>query len=123
MFNIYINNNSINLYLKSNLFYNNIFKLNDLFIKHKLFKFKLNNSINNNLINSDYLDNNLFDDIDCDNNSLYSPVEVYTSVFNIWSSDYIELDNYNNMFNLLKYYSYVYFNNELVNLLIYSINL
>lgn len=97
--------------------------MNDLFIKHKLFKFKLNNSFNNNLINSDYLDNNLFDDIDCDSNSLYSPVEIYTSVFNIWSSDYIELDNYNNIFNLLKYYGYVYFNNDLVNLLIYSINL
>lgn len=125
LFNICICNNSIILELEESILSNNISKLNNLFNNHKLYIFnKLDDNYrNSNFIVNNYLDDYLFDEIDYDYNSMYSPVEIETKVIGLWRSNNIKMKDYNNTLELLKYYGREFFNNELVNLIIYAIDL
>lgn len=125
LFNISIKNNYIYLELKNKIIKKNINKIKKLFNKHKLYKFKyINNNINTNkIIFNNYLCDNLFDEIDLDYNSIYSPIKIESSIVGIYTSDLINIRDINNTLNLLKYYNQVFFNNNLSNIIIYGIDM
>lgn len=103
----------------------NIKRIKKLFNRHKLYKFKyINNNINtSNIIFNNYLDDYLFDDLDIDYNSIYSPIKIESCIVGIYTSELINIRDINNTLNLLKYYNRVFLNNSLSNIIIYGINM
>ena len=123
LFNISTGNNYIYLELKNKIIKRNINNIKKFFIRHRLFKFKYIYNNTNSCIFNNYLDDYLFDDLDVDFNSIYSPIMIETYIIGIYTSDYITIRDYNDILNLLKYYNRVFIKNKLANIIVYGINI
>lgn len=124
LFNIFYEDNKMILEINSNIVMDNINDLEQSISNHSLFKFIRSSEMSFINFKNDIIDNSYFDYIDKDGSSLYYPVSLETEVIELWSSDIKnEIDSKDNLLLLLKYYSKIYMNSNLLEkILVYGIS-
>lgn len=124
LFNIFYEDNKMILEINSNIVMDNINDLEQSISNHSLFKFIRSSEMSFINFKNDIIDNSYFDYIDIDDGSLYYPVSLETEVIELWSSDIKnEIDSKDNLLLLLKYYSKIYINSNLLEkILVYGIS-